>query len=103
MTQPCKCELQEAKQASMQAPEGRLESHSCHAPAPYRLPALQQPEAVGPGSSSQALSSPVPTPARPHPSCLEEGQDGRMQWVQARLMFPSSLPGRDYMVSKEDS
>lgn len=49
----------------MQAPEGSLEPYSCRAPHPacYRLPALLQPEAVGPGSSSPALSSPVPTPA----------------------------------------
>lgn len=86
----------------MQVPEGRLESCSCYAPAPSRLPALQQPGAVGPGSSSPACP-PLSPPQPPPHSWLEGGQDGRMQWVQAQLMFPSSLPGRDYMVSEEDS
>lgn len=70
---------------------GRPES--CGFLAPHRQPATAAAQKrLGLGA--------LPSPALPW---LKGGQDGRMQWEQARFMFPSSLPGRDYMVCKKDS
>lgn len=88
LAQPSESELQETKQTHRQPPEGRLGSCSCHAPTPYELPALQQSEAVGPGSSSPGLSGPVPTLVTP---LLVGGKTGWQDTVGANPAHVSLL------------